>query len=377
VISFCATEDEAAFTELARNIAEDRVRPLARECENNGEVDKKLIEQLQDLGFLSLELPEDWGGLSLPLITQVQVLQALSYGDLGTMQGLPGAGDTASFIRLTPDYSFIQSYKEELKNKKAGAFIDMNDDLGDNLTLLPNDDGYILQGESKPVRLAAFADYVFVGGEDARGKHVVLLLNNPNDWKVENGDYRLGLLASGLGRFLFDAVQISKRNILAEGEDAKNLLRQARTRIYILEAAKEVGLMEAALDYATAYTAERKAFGQEIAKFQGVSFRIAKMAVETKAARNLIWEAAINADNQHTAAQGLALRALFRAHRSVRYVTDSAVQLLGGHGFVQEFPVEKWMRDAQTQVVLYGREKDLLVQRGKQIVAEAKEAAVL
>lgn len=377
MISFCATEDEAAFTELARNIAEDRVRPLARECENNGEVDKKLIEQLQDLGFLSLELPEDWGGLSLPLITQVQVLQALSYGDLGTMQGLPGAGDTASFIRLTPDYSFIQSYKEELKNKKAGAFIDMNDDLGDNLTLLPNDDGYILQGESKPVRLAAFADYVFVGGEDARGKHVVLLLNNPNDWKVENGDYRLGLLASGLGRFLFDAVQISKRNILAEGEDAKNLLRQARTRIYILEAAKEVGLMEAALDYATAYTAERKAFGQEIAKFQGVSFRIAKMAVETKAARNLIWEAAINADNQHTAAQGLALRALFRAHRSVRYVTDSAVQLLGGHGFVQEFPVEKWMRDAQTQVVLYGREKDLLVQRGKQIVAEAKEAAVL
>lgn len=375
MISFRATEDEATFTEVAKNIAKDRVRPMARECESARQVDKKLIEDVQDLGFLSLELPENWGGLNLPLITQVQVLQALSYGDLGIIQGLPGAGDTASFIRLSPDHSSLELCKEDLMKKAAGAFIDMNEDWGENLTLRPNDGGYILQGESKPVRMALFADYVIVAGKDTHGKYVVVLLDHPNDWKIENGDYRLGLLASGLGRFLFDDVQISKRKVLSEGESAEDWIRHARTRIYLLEAAKEVGLMEAALDYATAYTAERKAFGQEIAKFQGVSFRIAKMAIETKVARNLIWEAAIKADEQDTVSEGLALRALYRAHRSVRYVTDSAVQLLGGHGFVQEFPVEKWMRDAQAQVALYGREKDFLTQRGKQIIAEAKEVA--
>src|SRR5699024_8158017 len=141
----------------------------------------------------------------------------------------------------------------------------------------------------------------------------------------------------------------------------------------ILQAAKEAGLMEAALDYATEYTAGRKAFGQEIAKFQGVSFRIATMAMETRTANLLVWQAALRADAADESAKGLSLRALNRAHRSVRFVTNSAVQLLGGHGFVQDFPVEKWMRDAQAQVALYGRERDLLLQQGKQIVSGWKE----
>jgi len=125
--------------------------------------------------------------------------------------------------------------------------------------------------------------------------------------------------------------------------------------------------MEAALDYATQYTAERKAFGQEIAKFQGVSFKIAKMVMETRIVNHLTWDAAIKADENSKAAFGLALSALHRAHKGVRFVTDAAVQLLGGHGFVQEFPVEKWMRDAQAQVSLYGRERDLLIKRGEEL----------
>src|SRR5699024_10724781 len=136
---------------------------------------------------------------------------------------------------------------------------------------------------------------------------------------------------------------------------------------------KEVGLMEAALDYATEYTATRKAFGKEIAKFQGVSFRIATMAMETRLTNHLVWQAALSADEEDKAAEGNSLRALYRAHRSLRYVTDSAVQMLGGHGFVRDFPVEKWMRDAQAQVSLYGREREFLIKRGKQLIGSAKE----
>src|SRR5699024_11882159 len=111
----------------------------------------------------------------------------------------------------------------------------------------------------------------------------------------------------------------------------------------------------------------------EVAKFQGVSFRVASMTMETRMANHLVLEAAVKTDENDPAAERLSLRALHRAHRSLRYVTDSAVQLLGGHGFVQDFPAEKWMRDAQAQVLLYGRENEYLLQRGEQLVNGVQE----
>src|SRR5699024_11816227 len=111
----------------------------------------------------------------------------------------------------------------------------------------------------------------------------------------------------------------------------------------------------------------------EVAKFQGVSFRVASMTMETRMANHLVLEAAVKTDEHDPAAERLSLRALHRAHRSLRYVTDSAVQLLGGHGFVQDFQAEKWMRDAQAQVALKEREHDLLVRYGELQITGEKE----
>src|SRR5699024_9213953 len=159
---------------------------------------------------------------------------------------------------------------------KTAAFVDMtNADApwAGQLVLDSQAGGYVLDGVSQPVRLARFADYILIASSDPDGVPVVLWLDDPSDWRVEGGDVRLGLLAAGLGRLSFEKTAVPAESVLASGEEAAGWIRNAQTRIYILQAAKEVGLMQAALDYATAYTAERKAFGQEIAKFQGVSFR--------------------------------------------------------------------------------------------------------
>src|SRR5690606_3620113 len=235
-----------------------------------------------------------------------------------------------------------------------------------------NENQYILDGTSIPVRLAKYAHY-FVLYTILPDKLPALFLIEKEKAEVLEGDYRLGLLASGIGSVQFHQTVLSNENVIAIGKEAERLVKLLRTRIRIIQAAREVGLMEAALDYATEYTAGRKAFGQEIAKFQGVSFRIASMAMETKIANHLVWNAAWKADHNDGNADGAALRALYRAHRSLRYVTDSAVQLLGGHGYVQEYHAEKWMRDAQAQVVLYGREHDLLHQWGEQIISSNEE----
>jgi len=124
------------------------------------------------------------------------------------------------------------------------------------------------------------------------------------------------------------------------------------------------------------YTANRKAFGQEIAKFQGVSFTVADMEFEKQAAKNLVWLAATTVEESKKGATNNAIRAIYRAHRAARFVTDNAVQMLGGHGYVKEFPVEKWMRDAQAQAALYGRERDFLIRLGENAMNPAKKEAV-
>ena len=379
MISFQPTEDESAFIDVAKGVAKNKIRPAARNSEENNSVDEAIIKEVSDLGFLSMELPESFGGLELPLIIQVQILQALSYGDLGVVQGLPGAGDTASLIRLLPENEVLMTAKDQVIDKKATiAFLDRtnsSEPWGDTVTVTAEDSGYMLDGISQPVRLAAFADYIVIAANDSEGALVLLCLDNDaNQWKVEKGDYRLGLLASGIARLSFKREKVAVDNVIATGKEARELMKKLKTRVNILQAAKEVGLMEAALDYATAYTSERKAFGQEIAKFQGVAFRVASMAMEVRVSNHLVWQAASQVEDE--TAEALALRALHRAHKSLRYVTDSAVQLLGGHGFVQEFPVEKWMRDAQAQVSLYGREQDLLLQHGEQLINGTKEVAI-
>jgi hypothetical protein len=375
LISFRPTEEETAFVDVARGVANEQIRPNARDCENNQAVSEDITKKIEELGFLALELPESWGGLEQPIISQAQVLQALSYGDLGVVQGLPGAGDAASLIRSDPDNPAFQSYKNAGKNGTwpTVAYLDATDKKApwNEVEVAAVGNSLTLRGTSEPVRLASFADYLAVAVTDPEGRPVVLWLEN--GWHAAEADVRLGLLAAGCARVVFEGDEAGEGQILARGEAARDLLSKANARIRVLQAAKEVGLMEAALDYVVEYTAGRKAFGQEIAKFQGVSFTVAEMAIQTRAANHLVWQAATQIDAETSDAIGASLRALSRAHRAVRFVTDSGVQMLGGHGFVQDFPVEKWMRDAQAQVALYGRERNLTVRRGEQILTVAKE----
>lgn len=378
MISFRPTDDEIAFVDVARGFANEQIRPKARDCEENRSVSDDITKKAEHLGFSALELPESWGGLELPLISQVQMLQALSYGDLGVIQGLPGAGDAASLICLNPENPAFETYKNAEKNgsRPTVAFLDATETEApwNEVEVTSTGSGYLLRGSSEPVRLAAFADYLMMAATDSDGQPLILWLDH--GWHPAEGDYRLGLLAAGCARVVLQGEEAGEKQIAARGEAARELLSKVNARIRVLQAAKEVGLMEAALDYAVEYTAGRQAFGQEIAKFQGVSFTVADMAIETRAARQLVWQAAVQIDAEAADGCGASFRALSRAHRSVRFVTDSAVQMLGGHGFVQEFPAEKWMRDAQAQVALYGRERNLLVRCGEQILSGAKEEVV-
>ncbi len=377
MISFEPTDEEKAFTEVACKLGREDIRRSARENEQKGFVHHELIDQVNHLGFLTMEEPDSLGGMQLPLISQVQILEALCSGDLGTVQGFPGLGDGASVIRIIGDRQIHEEQRHFGKDKSCTiAFIEeaAEEMAQSRLKLTKTSNAYMLHGKSKPVRLGKIATHLIIGIKDDTGDTTLFWLDKShNKWEVETCDNRLGLREAQIARISFDEVSFSENQVIAIGNNAENILKQANTRIYILQAAKQLGLMQAALDYATEYTAERKAFQQPIAKFQGVSFRIAKMVTEVKMLKSLVWQAAKATDDGHSNAEGYALSTMVAAHKGVHFVTDSAVQLLGGHGYVQEYPVEKWMRDAQAQVILYGREREFLTRRGDQILVETEK----
>src|SRR5690625_5281688 len=127
--------------------------------EESRKVNEDLLTELKELGFLSLELPEYFVGLQLPLITQVQILQGLSYGDLGVIQGIPDCGDVSSLFRLAKENSLLSSFKEDVLKEKVFAYVDETEQSWEKgLTIHKTVEGYELDGVTSPVRLAQFAD---------------------------------------------------------------------------------------------------------------------------------------------------------------------------------------------------------------------------
>lgn len=373
MISFQPTDDELAFLQLAKDFAIEKIRPNAREAEKKKQIGNEIVQKYNELGFNTLELPEMWGGLEMSLISQVQIAETLTaYGDLGILQGLPGVGLASSFIRLEPEHPVLDTIKAKCQKGSCPTVAFFNDSHSRNLIIEDTGEGYIIRGTTLPIRMADSAEYLLLAGIDSNNLPVILWLENTSEqqWETNKGDYRLGLLAAGLSRIQFEDFKVNKDQIIQVGEQALKVLEKAIGRMRVIEAAKEVGTMVAALSYATEYSAIRKAFGQEIAKFQGVSFTMAQMAIQTQAVRNLVWYAAKAMDDHKEDAILLSLSSLQSAHRSLLFVTDSAVQLLGGHGYVQEHPVEKWMRDAQAQVNLVESTSQLLASCGDYILLD-------
>ncbi|MFS0863302.1 acyl-CoA dehydrogenase family protein [Fredinandcohnia sp. 179-A 10B2 NHS] len=366
MISFKPSEDEQAFITVAREFAKDVIRTNAREFEKAGAITPGFLHSFHELGFTLLELPESWGGLEMQLISQVQILEALTHGDLDVVQAMPGMNEAPSLIRQIPNHKALLPIKACYQKGELPTIAFVHDI---DLSVKSNSIGFVVNGITKPNKLASTADLLIIAAKDENGQDCIFVTTNlEENWSVSKGDYRLGLLTAGFARIEFENLVVSNENVLSKGDEAKKIINETIGRTRILEAAKEIGLMSAALSYATQYASERKAFGSVIAKFQGVSFTLAQMAIKKQVSRNLTLYAATAFDEHLSDRFTLSKNCLSSSHRSLQFVTDSAVQLLGGHGYVQEHPVEKWMRDAQAQVIYHDTERDLLQLSGDEIV---------
>ena len=359
--SFEPDEEQQMLLEAIGRYAANDLRPAGHDAEEEGSLPSKIVSKGWELGVLQASIPEAYGGFGeRSAVTGVLAAEEMAFGDLaGTL------AVNAPSLFVTP---ILLVGSEEQKKKYIPPVIEMNwqpytaalieytldfDPLELKTIAKAEDDSYVLIGEKAFVPFAKEAEamlvYANLGGE-TQG---FIVPKTAAGLEVrEEAEKLMSLKALPTYRVKLDGVKVPKANRLGgeAGHDFQPVLASMRLAL----AAMAVGVARAAFEYSRDYAKEREAFGVKIAQKQAIAFMLAEMATEIEASRILNWEAAWKLDTGAEDAFKHAYLAATSAADMAMMVTDRAVQILGGYGYMRDYPVEKWMRDAKIMQIYEG-----------------------
>jgi acyl-CoA dehydrogenase len=350
--SFEPTEEQHMLVETVGKFAINNLRPAAHDAEENSELPKGLVNKGWELGLLQASIPESYGGFGeRSAVTGVLAIEEMAFGDLAGALAVITPSLFATPILLAGSEEQKQTYLPKVIqggwSPYTAALIEYAFDFDPNAlktTAKLEDDQYLLTGEKAFVPFAKEAESVLVYANlDGQTQGFII----PKD-KLSISEEReklMSLNALPLYRIHLDNVEVPTSSRLGgvSGHDFEPILASMR----IATAATAVGVANAAFDYSKNYAKEREAFGVKIAQKQAIAFMLAEMRTEIEAIRLLTWEAAwkIDAGKSDTCIE--AYLAATGAADMAMMVTDRAVQILGGHGYIREHPVEMWMRNGR------------------------------
>jgi alkylation response protein AidB-like acyl-CoA dehydrogenase len=351
--SFTPTEEQQMLLDAVGRYAENDLRPAAREADEERNFPPGLIEKGWELGVLQASLPEEYDGFGEhSALTGVLAAEKMAYGDLAsTMAVMTPNLFTLPILFVGSEEqkeTYIPPVIEAEWKPYTAALIEQRfdfDPLELDTTATTEDDQVILNGEKSYVPYAAEAESMLVYA-NLDGETQAFIV--PTDQEgVEVGEQQkvLGVHALPLYTVTLDNVKIPLDTRLGgeEGHDMEPLLASS----YVSLAAMAVGVAQAAFEYARDYAKDREVFGVKVAQKQSIAFMLAEMATEIESMRLLAWEAAWRIDEEKAEVFQHAYLALQGAIDMVMMVTDQAVQILGGHGYIREHPVELWMRNGR------------------------------
>jgi alkylation response protein AidB-like acyl-CoA dehydrogenase len=358
------TPEAEALLELTRQIADAELRPVAAGFEDRGEFPRDTFRLLGKTGLLSLPYPEKQGGGDQPFEVYLQVLEELAGAWLTI-----GLGVSVHVLSCFPTANYgSQEQQSELLpgmlgGEQLGAYCLSESESGSDAASLSTtgvarDDGsFIVNGAKAWITHAGVADYynlmVRTGGPGASGISCLLAESDTTGLSTAAPERKMGMTGSVTASVLLEEAEIpGNRLIGAEGAGfriAMAALDSGRLGI----AACAVGLAQAALDEAVAYAKQREQFGRPIAQFQGLSFMLADISAKIQAARALYLDAARRKDAGLPFSAQAASAKLIATDTAMQVVIDS-VQVLGGAGYTQDFPVERYLREAKVLQIVEG-----------------------
>jgi alkylation response protein AidB-like acyl-CoA dehydrogenase len=363
---FRISEDHEALREAVRAVVEDKVAPYAASVDEHSRFPQEAYDALRAGDFHAPHIPERYDGVGADALATCLVIEEVARGcassslipavnKLGTMPLLLGATEELKARYLPPVARGDAMFSYGLSEREAGS-----DTAAMRCRARADGDTFVLDGQKSWITNAGISEYytvMAVTDPDApRGRGVTAFVVEKDDEGFSFGEpeRKLGIKGSPTRELHFDACRIPADRVVGQpGEGLRLALRTLdHTRVTI--GAQAVGIAQGALDHATAYVKERKQFGKAIAEFQGIQFMLADMAMTLEAARQLVYVAAAKSERDDPDLPFFGAAAKCYASDVAMNVTTDAVQLLGGAGYVKDFPLERMMRDAKITQIYEG-----------------------
>lgn len=362
-MDFSFTKEQEMIRDMVRDFAQNVIKPRAIEIDKKAEFPKDIFDQMGELGLLGLPFPEEYGGSNADTISY-----ALAVEEIGKVCGSTGLSYAAAVsLGASPIHMFgTEKQKQEFltplaEGKALGSFglTEPNagsDAGGTKTTAVLDGDEFVINGEKCFITNASYAKTIIitaVTGKREDGRNIISAIIVPTDTegvKISSNYDKMGVRGSDTAEVVLEDVRVPKENLLGDPEAGFKQFLSTLDGGRISIGALGVGIAQAALDKALAYAKERKQFGKPISSFQAIQFKLADMAMEVELARNMVLKAAWLKDNGKPYSKEAAFAKLFATETAVR-AANEAIQIHGGYGYMREYEVERYLRDAKLLVI--------------------------
>ena len=364
--AFALSEDQKEFRAALRAMAEDRVAPHAAEVDRLAAFPWDGFKACREMELPGIGIPVEYGGMGADNVTQAVVIE-----EIARACGSTSLAMLISKLSMVPVMNWgSDALKDRYLHHIAsgdtqGSYCLSEADAGSDVAAMRcravrDGDHYVLSGTKYWITNAGVSDLytVFAKTNPEAGHRGISCFVVEADWgvKVAKLENKMGMRGSPTGEVVFDDVRVPVENLVGEEGQGFTIAMHTLDRSRPTVGAQAVGIAQGAVDYAAHYMKERQAFGHPIADFQGLRFMLADMAMRTEAARTLVYRACavVDAGDPDGELSMVGAMAKCFASDTAMSVTTDAVQLLGGYGFTQDFPVERFMRDAKVTQIYEG-----------------------
>ncbi len=365
MIDYLLTEEQRMIRDLSRQITDEEIRPVAAELDRTGKFPREVMNVMAKSDLFGIYIDEKYGGMGGGIMDVCLATEEFSKGCGGIAISYAASALGTYPIMLFGSEEQKEKYLPVLASgEKMAAFGLTEPSAGSDASAMlttaeKKGDHYVLNGMKHFVTGGGEADFYTViamtnKSKGARGASLFVVEKGTPGFEFGKKEDKLGIRASSTTELIFNDCAIPKECLLAkEGMGfitAMKTFDMSRPGI----GAQAVGIAQGALDYALKYARERKQFGKSISTFQGIQWMLADMATEVEAARALVYASAREVDaGKKDVGKSSAMAKLFASDMAMRVTTD-AVQIFGGYGYMKEYPVEKFMRDAKITQIYEG-----------------------
>ncbi len=363
-MEYFLTEKQQVISDLAKRIAEEKIAPVAAKYDESGEFPWEIMKILAQTDMFRVYIPEEYGGLGGGIMDMVLVTEELSKACGGISLGYAATGLGAMPILLFGDNQQKEKYLTKVAEGAVAAFGLTESEAGSdasNMQTTAEKDGdyYVLNGTKQWITNGGEADiYTIIAmtnkSKGSRGATAFIVEKGTPGFSFGVKENKMGIRGSTTRELLFDNCRIHKNQVLARPGMGYIVALKTLDRTRPGVASQAVGIAQGAVDACLKYTKEREQFGKPIASFQAIQHMLADMAMQTEAARSLVYSAARMIDAGFSdIGQESAMCKCFASDVAMKVTTD-AVQIFGGYGYMKDYPVEKMMRDAKITQIYEG-----------------------